>query len=218
MIFDEITLNILKNFSTINPSILVKPGNVITTVNKGPTMFGRATVPLTFEREFAIMELTRFLSCLSIFGKPEVEFTDKHAIIKNEAGTGRINYTLASPNAILARPDAKFSVKEVDVSFVMPQTLYEQINKAQAVIQSDEIMFYSDNGTLKVKALKANNPSENTFEWDICECDHFPKQYKIDVENFKSIMPGEYNCHLDTRGMINFSRENLDYLILVKAK
>jgi hypothetical protein len=36
------TLNILKNFATINPSIIVKPGNTLKTISSSKTILARA--------------------------------------------------------------------------------------------------------------------------------------------------------------------------------
>lgn len=35
------TINILKNFSTINPSIVLKPGNTVTTISTNKTIMAR---------------------------------------------------------------------------------------------------------------------------------------------------------------------------------
>jgi hypothetical protein len=218
MIFDELTLNVLKNFSTINPSIRVLPGNIITTVNKGETVFARAKVPNEFEKEFAILDLSRFLAALSIITKPEVEFVDTHILIKNSTGSNKIYYTLTSPNAVLSKPDSKVSIKQIDVSFQFTLEMYSQLTKAISVLQSNEVTFCEENGKLVVKAQSSSNPSENVYSVEICELDNpLSKSYTIDVDNI-ALMPSDYTINLDTRGMVNFSKENLDYYVMIKSK
>ena len=51
------TREVLKNFSTINQNLLVKNGNVINTMSAMKNIVSRATIPDTFNQEFAIYDL-----------------------------------------------------------------------------------------------------------------------------------------------------------------
>ena len=51
------TLDVLKNFSTINSNILVKPGNVLTTISPIKNVMAEATVEEDFDTEFGIWDL-----------------------------------------------------------------------------------------------------------------------------------------------------------------
>jgi hypothetical protein len=55
------TLDILKNFSTINSGILVNEGNVLTTLSSTKNILAEAHVDETFPRQFAIWDLNKFL-------------------------------------------------------------------------------------------------------------------------------------------------------------
>ena len=78
MKLSEKTLQVLKNFSNINQSILIRPGNVIKSVTELKTIFARAEVPETFEQEFAIYDLPQFLGTISLFSDPELDFHEKY--------------------------------------------------------------------------------------------------------------------------------------------
>ena len=58
------TLSILKNFSTLNSNILIKPGNVISTVTPAKNIMAQATVSETFDQEIGIFDLSKFLEML----------------------------------------------------------------------------------------------------------------------------------------------------------
>ncbi len=68
------TLGILKNFSSINSNLLVRPGNKISTITPGKNMMAEATVEETFDVEFGIWDLNKFLGVLSLFSDPVLEF------------------------------------------------------------------------------------------------------------------------------------------------
>ena len=56
------TINILKNFSSINQSLLFKQGNVLKTISGLKTIFAEVTIQENFPKEFAIYDLNKFLA------------------------------------------------------------------------------------------------------------------------------------------------------------
>lgn len=62
MKFSERTLTILKSFSSINKSILMKEGNVLKTVTPEKTLVATATIPDTIPSQACVYDLSRFLS------------------------------------------------------------------------------------------------------------------------------------------------------------
>lgn len=91
MKLSENTINILKNYSVINPSLLVKPGNVLSTVSPVKSIFAKATVEENFPSQFAIYELSKFLGVVSLFNEPELDFGEKQMTIIS--GSQSLNYT-----------------------------------------------------------------------------------------------------------------------------
>ena len=81
------TKEVFKNFSTINQNLMVKSGNVINTMSAMKNIVAKATIPDTFDNEFAIYDLNEFLSALSLFKNPTLSFSDK-AVKLNEEGGG----------------------------------------------------------------------------------------------------------------------------------
>ena len=61
------TREVLKNYSTINANLLVTSGNQIATMSQMKNIVSKATLPDTFEKEFAIYDLNEFLSAMSLF-------------------------------------------------------------------------------------------------------------------------------------------------------
>ena len=72
MKFSERTLTILKSFSTINKSILMKEGNTLRTITPEKTLIASATIPDQLPSEACIYDLSRFLSILSLHTSPDV--------------------------------------------------------------------------------------------------------------------------------------------------
>ena len=75
------TLDILKNFSNINPSITFKEGQELSTLSIQKNILSRAVVEETFPRNFAIYDLQQFLSGVSLFENPELDFDNPNYVI-----------------------------------------------------------------------------------------------------------------------------------------
>ena len=63
------TTAVLKNFASINPNLLVKPGTSLRTISPTKSVMARATVEEEFDKGFAIFDLSQFLGRLSLFDK-----------------------------------------------------------------------------------------------------------------------------------------------------
>ena len=69
------TLGILKNFATINQSILIEEGNTIETISNIKDVYAKVEVDETFPVTFAIYDLNEFMGVVSLFdADAEFEF------------------------------------------------------------------------------------------------------------------------------------------------
>ena len=68
------TLNILKSYTTINPSIYVEPGSIIKTISPQKTIVASAEVDDVFDSNFGIYDLNQFLSVTTLFEDPDFVF------------------------------------------------------------------------------------------------------------------------------------------------
>ena len=83
------TVTVLKNFSTINQNLVIKEGSSISTMSAMKNIVAKAEVKETFPQEFAIYDLNEFLSCLSLFEKPNLDFKDDFVMITEDSRSGR---------------------------------------------------------------------------------------------------------------------------------
>ena len=77
------TLNLLKNYANINQSIEFRAGKLLKTVSPLNTILASVEVEEDFPKTFPIYELNRLLGTLSLFDKPELDFTEKGIVIKD---------------------------------------------------------------------------------------------------------------------------------------
>ena len=125
------TREVLKNFSTINQNLLVKNGTVIGTMSAMKNIVAKATVPDTFNNEFAIYDLNEFLSAMSLFKDPTLTFDEKSVKLNEEGGGSKLTYMFSDPSIVTA-PKTEITMPSVDVEFTFTQDTFNQILKASA--------------------------------------------------------------------------------------
>ena len=65
------TIKLLKNFSSINQSILFKEGSKLRTISVMKNILAEATVDEEFPKDFGIYDLVQFLNGLDLHETPE---------------------------------------------------------------------------------------------------------------------------------------------------
>lgn len=204
------TLQILKNFSTINPSLLFKTGSVITTISPNKTVMARATVGEVFPQTYAIYDLSRFIGVLSMFNDPDIAMDDSFLVISE--GNRVVNYTYADPEMIVTPPDKpiKFA-QDAEIEFAMSADVLSSVQKAINILQMPELSVSGENGKVFVGAINSKNPTGDTFKIDVGTTEHnFNMVFK--AENIK-ILGGDYNVKITSRGLAYFLGDGVEYWI-----
>jgi len=76
------TLTLLKNFSSINQSILFKEGNSLRTISVMKNILAEATIEEELPKDFGIYDLNQFLNGLNLHQNAELDFgNDKAAAV-----------------------------------------------------------------------------------------------------------------------------------------
>ena len=82
MKLSENTVNLLKNFSSINQSILFKEGQKLRSISVMKNILVEANVSEEFPKDFGIYDLNQFLNGLSLHQSPELDFkNDEYVVI-----------------------------------------------------------------------------------------------------------------------------------------
>ena len=86
------TIGILKNFGSINQNLVIKEGNTLTTMSAMKNIVAKSDVVETFPKEVAIYDLNEFLSSLSLFTQPVLDFQDQYMTMKDEGSKATLKY------------------------------------------------------------------------------------------------------------------------------
>jgi hypothetical protein len=214
MKLSEQTVNILKNFSTINKAIEVKAGNVIATISPAKTIFAKTTVTENFETGFAIYELPKFLGALSLFSSPELTFSEKYVTISENST--KIRYTFCDPSTIVVAPTKDIKLPDELVSFAVSGATIQSLLKSLGVLGLPEIAVYGDGQSVYIAAANSKNPSADEFSVKLADADAEFKVY-FNKENFK-LLERDYTVTMSKSGLAEFVSGDLKYFIIGEAK
>lgn len=214
MNIDTQTLAVLKNFSTINPSILFKTGNVLKTISSNKTVMAKAKVPTDFPKEFAIYNLNRFISALSLFDKPDLSFEDSW--VKIAEGKRNSKYVYASVDTLKVTPPEKdVNLPSKDVSFTLTQDALAAVQKAAGIFDLDEYHVVGDGKTIQIQANTSKEPTGDVFTVDLGETDKTFKAIFL-ISNI-SFIPGDYQVDVCSKGIAHFAGTDVEYWVAVEA-
>ena len=198
------TISVLKNFSTINQNLLVKSGSSIATMSAMKNIVAKADVTEEFPSDFAIYDLNEFLSALSLFGKPDLEFGNDFVIITEEGTSKSLKYWFSDPS-VVTTPSKEISMPSTELTFNLSSDTLNEITKAAAVIGVPDMAL--SGGKLMVTDKK--NSTANAYETSQDIFDVSAKyKFWFKVENLK-VMPGAYDVEVSSKKISHFTNTKL---------
>ena len=207
MKLSESTVSLLKNFSSINQSILFKEGQKLRSISVMKNILVEANVSEEFPKDFGIYDLNMFLNGLSLHSSPDLDFdNDQYVVIKE--GRSRSKYFFADPSVIVAPPEKEITLPTEDVCFQLTSQQLEKLKKAGSIFQLPDISVIGENGVIKLVARDKKNDTSNYFEIVVGETDNnFVFNFK--EENLK-IVPGNYDVVVSEKLLSRFQNQNID--------
>ena len=201
------TISLLKNFSSINQSILFKEGNKLRTISVMKNILAEATVSEEFAKDFGVYDLNQFLNGLSLHQSPELDFKNDGYVVIRE-GKMRSKYFFADPNVIVTPPEKDITLPSEDVCFEVSTEQLDKLLKAAAVYQLPDISAVGEGGVIKLVVRDKKNDTSNDFAIVVGETeDQFSFNFK--VENIK-VLPGTYEVVVSKKLLSRFVSKNHD--------
>ena len=207
MKLSEKTLTLLKNFSTINQSILFKKGNSLRTISVMKNILAEAQIDEDLPKDFGIYDLNQFLNGLGLHQSPELDFQDDSYVLIKE-GKMRSKYFFADPNVIVTPPDKEITLPSEEASFELSTSQLDKLLKAAAIYQLPDLSVVGGDGVVKVLVRDKKNDTSNSFSVIVGETDkQFTFNFKI--ENIK-ILPGTYEVSVSQKLLSKFTNKDCD--------
>ena len=208
------TVSVLKNFATINQNLVIKSGSSISTMSAMKNIVASAKVKETWPTDFAIYDLNEFLSALSLFEKPSLDFKDDFVVMTEDGSTSKaLKYWYSDPS-VVTTVTKEITMPECEVNFSFENDLLSNVQKAAAVIGvPDMVLEGMDSGIALLKVTDKKNATANDYavKVDVNNEDGKNLSYKFwfKVENLK-LLSGTYNVAVSSKNISHFVNANVD--------
>jgi|TARA_R110000744_G_scaffold6671_1_gene23180 hypothetical protein len=209
------TINVLKNFSTINQNLVIKEGSNITTMSAMKNIVAKAKVEEVFAKEFAIYDLNEFLSALSLFTVPDLDFQNDFVIITEEGSSKSLKYWYSDPSVVTS-PTKDITMPSTEIKFNFSSDSLAEITRAASVIGAPDMVL--ENGKLRVTDKKNTTANDFVTELDVPESD-VDYKFWFKVENLK-LLPGSYSVEVSSKNISKFTNSNveIEYFIALEPE
>ena len=205
----ENTLDVLRNFSSINQNIMIRSGNNIKTMSVTRNMIATADVSEQFTKDFGIYDLNEFIGVLGLVDTPNLTFEDDFVIVQDSTGRSKIKYFYSAEETLTtATKDVK--MPEADCKFTLDNSTLNKLKKAAATLGHKEVSIQAKDGVLSLSIIEKQNATSNAFSIDI---DGEFKQdavfnFIIDIANLK-ILPGDYDVEISSKLITQFKNKEI---------
>jgi hypothetical protein len=156
------TLNILKNYASINPNIVFQEGNTLKTISVARNVMSQTSLEETLPSSFGIYDLNEFLSVLSLVDKPNLTFSEDYVTVGDSTGRSKIKYFFSDPEMLTA-PNKDIIMPESEVSFVLDIDTLSKVKKAASVLGHSEISITPSGGSVQLAVVDSKDATSNVF-------------------------------------------------------
>ena len=204
------TLNLIKNYAAINGNLLLKPGKKLATIHLQNKIFSSASIAEDFPVAFPIYDVNEFLSVMSLFDSPDLEFTDKYLTLKE--GNSSLKFFAASIDNMKLPPDKDVNFTDVVAEFDLSSALLTSIPRTAGVLKVDSVALVGDGTNLSVVIGDRKNATSNSYS-TVIGTTTTVFNVGLAVENIK-MLPGNYKVSIAKKGL-KFQMENSDLVYYV---
>ena len=202
------TIEVLKNFATINQNLVIKEGSTLSTMSAMKNIVAKADVEESFDKEVAIYDLNEFLASISLFTSPILDFKEGFVTIQEEnSPKNSLKYFYSDPSVVTS-PSKTITMPSKEVSFTLNGENLNKLKRAAGVIQAPDLVLEKKDADVFLTVKDKKNDTANTFSVDVdtvTEGSNFKFYYK--VENLK-VMEGNYDVEISSKNISHLKSTN----------
>ena len=210
MELNEKTIDLLKNFSGVNPNIMIRAGNTLKTMSEARNVLATAEVDESFPQEFGIYDLNEFTSVLGLVDTPSLKFNDEYVTVSDSSGRSQVKYFFSAEET-LTTPSKDITMPATEVSFEMSNDTLNKLKRAASTLGHDEVSISSKDNIINMSVVDSKNSTSNTYSIDIDG--EFPEgatfNFIMSIANLK-ILPGDYKVDVSSKLITQWSHKELN--------
>lgn len=166
----DFTKKVLANIAEFNGGVIIRQTvggrTMINTMSPSRDLLLTVEIPETFNYDFVVSDLSRFLNIQSTIDDPELELHKSYMIIKSDSNNAKVKYSYADERAVIV-PEGIPQVGDEIVSVDIAREKLDKVKKQASILHLPHIQFAVEGGKIVCIAKDCNNPSSNTIMHDL---------------------------------------------------
>ena len=214
VILSEQTLQVLKNYSTINSSILIREGNELKTISVGENALAQYSCEESFPQTFGIYDLNQFLAGLTLFQNPVLEFDNENYVTIRSRGRSA-KYFFSDPEITLkSAPEKNINFPGADIDFNITWEDITSLQKAAAVYNLTDLVFKSEDNQISLYLRDSENETSNDYCQTIAGDTTGDYELVLIVEHLR-LQPGDYHVKVSKHLVSEWRHTRLDLVYYI---
>ena len=192
------TLSVLRNFSSINPNVVLKPGQEVKTISEAKNILAVADITEDFPTEMGIYDLNEFLSVVNLVNDPQLSFGDNHVDVVG--GNSKVKYFF-SDSSILTTPQKDITMPECEVTVSLTSETLSQIRKAASALGHSEMAISAVENGVNIKVFDSKDSSANIYNIQLANDAGYNDgqfEFVININNLK-LLDGDYEVNISSK-------------------
>ena len=210
------TLSVLKNFSAINSNVVIRPGQTLKTMSEAKNIMASATVSESFPDEFGIYDLNEFLSVVSMFENPTLDFDSSMKFVSIVDGKRSVKYFF-SDTSILTTPSKDITMPPCELKFNLSADDLSALRKAASALGVSDVVV--SEGKATVTDVKDNTSNSFSIDLDVVQNPSESYSFVFNINNFK-LLNGDYEVSVSSKLISHFKNQGVEveyYIALEKS-
>ena len=192
------TLSVLRNFSSINPNVVLKPGQEVKTISEAKNILAVADIAEDFPTEMGIYDLNEFLSVVNLVNDPQLSFGDNHVDVVG--GNSKVKYFF-SDSSILTTPQKDITMPDCEVTVSFTDDILSQIRKAASALGHSEMSISATDEGVNIKVFDSKDSSANIYNIQLANDAGYKEgqfEFVININNLK-LLDGDYEVNISSK-------------------
>lgn len=215
MKLSENTIEVLKNFATINQSILIHPGTNLDTMSVQKNVLASTIVAEEFPIEFGIYDLNEFLAAVSLFDNPELDFDDQQVNITDGSGSST-SYWYAD-KSIIVYPEKKITMPDAEINFKLTSSVFKKLLRATGTLGLNDLCIKNVDDKIVAEVQDKRNSTSNTYSIEVGDYDGDENFNFYFLTERMKMLPNDYDVAISSKNISKFSCGDLVYWVALES-
>lgn len=204
------TLNVLKNYSSINKNMVFTQGNILRTFSNSKAIYSVAQIEEEIPMDFAIYDLPSMLGMLTCLDEPEIVCHENNIEIVSTNDKGSFDVFYCDMDLVVVPPTSEPNIDPI-YSFKVSLEEFQHLMKSISVTGSPSLTIKCDGENVTMIANDRDNNTSSSYKKVIGKFDSKFDVY-VSVENLK-IIPDDYEIIIamtksKKTALLNFKSES----------